>query len=174
MDPNAPNLTRSPCCPQNLALWSVVSTEEYVERNTRILIALQKKYTPQEVFYSVQELMDEFESKDFIGPMRERFSAAFDALDDDAPFLEGRSPVATDKKASTSSHDVPSPSFMDRVHKWEESTSDASQLAILRARGWTPSTQAKRKREASLEIAGRASGSEASTADAANSEVART
>ena len=172
-DLQAPDMRQSPCSPRNLARWSVVTTEEYDERNTRIRLRLLKQETPMDLLKSVYDLMCEFENKDFIGPMRERWSAAFDALNDGDPMLEGRSPLANVNMAGPSSHDVPSHSSMVTGHIGAQTTSEASQLAILRAGGWTPSTRAKRKRDSSMMLAGRTSGSAASTGDATDSAVAR-
>ena len=105
--------------------------------------------------------------------MRERWSDAFDALIDEDPFFEGRSPLANVNMAGPTSHDVPSHSSMVTGHIGAPPTAEARQLAILRAGGWTPSTRAKRKRDSSMMLAGRTSGSGASTGDATDSAVAR-
>jgi len=91
--------------------------------------------------------------------MRERWSSAFDALSEDE--LPG-----------PSSRDAPTQSSVASGRIWSE-TFEASQLAILQSGGWTPSTRAKRKRVGSREMAGRASGNEASTGDATDRAAAR-
>jgi len=171
-DPAAPNLTQSPCSPRNLPLWSVVTTDEYAARNTRIRILLQNQESPKELLYSVYELMSEYEYKDFLRPMRERWTVAFDALSDDDPMSEGGSPMATKNQAGSSSNDEPTRSSM-ASEMWSK-TFEASQLALLRAGGWTPSTRAKRKRAGSRDSAARASSNASSRGDAAEMGVART